>query len=197
MRKCTGAIGVGSVSSVGLNGGASRRPREHVLDGHRTKSPACRVALGPRMGWTCTSRSPSAVRVTNRSCGPTDALRRDIGRTAAPGARLSPDRVVDRDRDVVGMRSWRLACLPADRRARAPPRVRQPGSRAAGLVAMRARPQRPGRPSSRRTRCRTSASTRAAAVASVGPNHQRSRHDAGHTGQSRPPRGRRPAGGAS
>ena len=120
--------------------------------------------------------------------GTDDAIGRNVGGTPAPGAGIAAHGVVDRHRDVVGVRARRRARRPAGRRGPAPPRAGRSAHAPTGARQWRWRPRASAAvmPSNSR---RTSDSTRAAAVASVGPSHQRSNatpasHGEGRRGQA-------------
>ena len=133
--------------------GAGRRPRQHVLGGRRRRAGCpCVSPSVPRIGWTCTSRRPSAVRVTKQLLRPDHAIGWNVGRAPAPGARLASHRVVDRDRDVVGVRTGVPRALAT--RSKSARAASGPGGQIArGRVARdAARRPRPAPPSSRRTR---------------------------------------------
>ena len=125
----------------------------------------------PTIGWMRTRRRPRADRVTNNP-GTDDAIGRHVGGPPAPRAGIAPHGVVDRDRDVVGVAGSSRARAPAGRRGPAPRRA-GPQPRAAGCAAMAVATSARAAVMRSNSR-RTSDSTRAGAVASVGPSHQRS-----------------------
>ena len=151
----------------------SRRPRPRA-------SSTCSTATAPSAPAVRRRRSGGRARGAGRAptASRTDPAARRCARAGMSEgrplqARARLDGVVDRDRDVVGLRAGALGRRPAGRRARAPLRARRRARAPPDWLAMPAATSASAAviPSNSR---RTSDSTRAAAVASVGPNHHRS-----------------------
>ena len=102
--------------------GTRRRAREDVLDRDGAKPPA----VGPVDRRDLHEAQPERRTGHEQVLRTDDALGGNVGRPSAPGASLDSDGVVDRDRDVVGVGTGRLARWPAGRTASAPLRDRPP-----------------------------------------------------------------------